>query len=75
MKTRNKVARGGSIHPISEAPTQERFEAMFKPGADVPWEAGEWDPDVKAVFRRDGTPLFPEFFSPLPGQTIALQLL
>ena len=73
--TMNKVAKGGTIHPIADAPVRdgERFgDVQLYPGIDWEWENGYYDGDLRAWFRRDHAPVHPTHWSPLAGQTIEL---
>jgi hypothetical protein len=75
MARTNRVATGGTIHPIATAPIKdgERFDALLSPGAEDPWEIGYCDPEAGYWLRDDGERLYPTHWSPLPGQTIKLK--
>lgn len=75
-KTLNREAVGGSIHPISEilfTPGEPFGDVLVTPGFERQWEPATCEADHKSWFRRDGTPLNPTHFSPLPGQRINLK--
>jgi hypothetical protein len=75
MARKNRVATGGTVHPISEAPVKngERFgDVSLSPGRDYLWEHGYKCEETKKWFRRDGLELHPTHWSPLPGDIIKL---
>ena len=72
---KNRVASGGTIHPIADAPVIPgmRFgDVLLSPGADYEWENGYRDADTGKWFRRDHVPLKPRRWSPLPGTIVNL---
>jgi hypothetical protein len=72
----NRIATGGTIHPIAEAPikTGERFDALLSPGIDREWEDGYKCPITEDWFRNpDNERLEPTHWSPLPGKTVNLK--
>jgi hypothetical protein len=75
MARTNRVATGGTIHPIATAPIKngERFDALLSPGVEYPWENGYRDDETGYWLRDDGERLYPTHWSPLPGQTFKLK--
>jgi hypothetical protein len=73
----NRVAQGGSIHPIEELALMDGENSpdlMLHPGLEWDWEPGFRCGERQRWFRRDGEELkHPTHFSPFPGQTISLK--